>query len=291
MSDRQLHRILGIAYFDPEDPRVLVPRRDRLGWYLNFGHPSSVTVVSWLCGVYLLALVVIPFVAHPQLVSRAPQDIVWWALAVLTAAAMVRFNRCVACSDYRRIALAAFGVLAGIGFSVQFLINKPLMLWWGDHLSWPHHLLLASVAAAAQTFGKWFALSILLKARPATSCSQYLRSGVMVGLGFTILEITLLYFGAAWRLVPLDYLGLWERASASLFHVYSAGVVAIAIGARRYRFILVVFALHAFMDFLAGAGGTFGISLYGLESLFSSIGIVMWVICLLAVRYCQGADG
>jgi hypothetical protein len=276
--------MLGIVYFDPDDPRMAVPRRDKLGWYLNFGHARAVTAVAWIFGVGLCALLVAPIIAHPRWFAQEPTDIVWWSLATLTAVGIVRFNKWFAWSDYRQISLAFFGILAGIGFGIQALINGPLVLWWGNKFSWPHYLVLASVAAAAQTFGKWFALSILLKARPPASPAQCFRCGLLIGLGFTVLEITFVYFKVAWAQVPVGYLSLWERANASMFHIYSAGMVAMAIGSRRNWPILLVFVLHALMDFLAGGGGAFGLSLYGLESLFSAIAIVVWVVSMFAVR-------
>lgn len=285
MSKQNPRRILGIVYFNPEDSRVIVPRHDRLGWDLNFGHPHAITALGWICAILLVVFVVAPIIAHPLWFSHNLTDIVWWGLAVMTAIGMIRLNKLFAWSNYRDISLASFGILAtGIGFPIQGLINGPLMLWWGNNLGWPHHAVLGSVAAAAQTFGKWFALSVLLKVRRSPLPSEFLRCGLWVGLGFTVLEITMLYFRVAWAQISVDYLAIWERASASMFHIYSAGLIAAAMRSRRYQLILLVVGIHALMDFLAGAGGTLGISTFGLEGIFSVLAIFVWLIFLFAVR-------
>lgn len=281
MNGDRSHRILGVFYFDPDDSRLLVPRADKLGWYLNFGQPRSIILLAWIFGSLLLAMVVAPIIAHPHWFFGDPRNVVWWTAAILTAAGMVRLNPHFAWSDYRRTALAAFGLLAATGFLIQAVINGPLLLWWGSKLVWPQHFVLASVAAAGQTFGKWLALSALFRIKPPSSMSDRFRCGLLVGLGFTVYEITFLYFGATWKQIPIDYLALWERASASLFHICSGGLIAIGIGWRRYWPIVLVFGVHTLMDFLAGAGGGFGFSLSGLECVFSACAIVAWVVCIV----------
>jgi len=81
-----------------------------------------------------------------------------------------------------------------------------------------------------------------------------------VGLGFAISEITLIYFSWAWAYTPDTYIqwtfliGVWERGSAAMLHIDSAGLVALALWSRRYWLIGWIVAVHALMDFLAGAG-------------------------------------
>lgn len=289
MSEPRSHRILGVVYFNPDDSRVFVPRRNKLGWELNFGHSRAVAVLAWICTVSLLILVAAPVIAHPLWFACEPTDMVWWFLAILTAAGLVRLNTCFAWRDYREISLASFGILAaGVGFAMQGLINTPLMLWWGNTPAAAHHLVFGSVAAVAQTFGKWFALSLLIKVRPPASPSQCFRYGLLTGLGFTVLEISMLYFRVAWAQLTVDYLGLWERASASAFHIYSAGLIAAAIGSRRYWPVGVAVGTHAVMDFLAGAGRILGLSIYSLEITFSVCAVFVWVAFLLKARADSG---
>jgi hypothetical protein len=277
--------ILGVFYFNPDDPRVLVPARGNLGVTLNFGHPRAITAWTWIAGLHVLGFAVAPIIAHPSWFAREPTDLVWLLSAMLVALAIVRFNRWFAWADYRQLSLASFGVLAALaGLGIQTLINGPLALWWGKTLTLSHCLVLAPVGAAAQTLGKCFGLFLLLKLRPPLSRAQCLRYGLLVGLGFTILEITVLYFRVAWAQEVMSYLSVWERASASMFHIYSAGLIVVALRSRRYWPILLVVGIHALMDALAGAGGMLGFSLYALESIFSASAMVVWVAFLLASR-------
>jgi hypothetical protein len=283
MSDQSSHRILGIIYFNPDDSRILVPMRSKLGLTINFGHPHAVTAFSWLVGIYLLGLTVAPIIAHPHWFAREPSDLVWLVSSDLVALVLLRCNGWFRWADYRLLYLASFGLIAaGIGFAVQALINGPLVWWWGRNLTLAHHLVLGPVAAVAQTFGKWFALTLLLQVRPSSSPARWRQYGLLVGFGFTLLEITGLYFRVAWAQVPVSYLSIWERASSSMFHIYSSGLVAVAITSRRFWPILLVVAVHAVSDVLAGAGGTLGLSTYTLESIFSGCALVIWVAFLLA---------
>ena len=181
---------------------------------------------------------------------------------------------------------ATYGVLAAIvAFIVQDAINGPLVRHWSSGLTWQHHLLLGPVAAAAQTFGKCFALAILFTVRPQASLSDGLRLGLLVGLGFTVYEITLVYSNmASAQLAVVGYGGLCERASASLFHIYSGGLLALGLASRRAWPLLLVFAVHAWSDFLAGAGVSLGFSVAALEWAFGMWAIALWVVYLFAGR-------
>ncbi len=285
MSRRPTHRILGIVYFDPADPRLLVPNRLRVGWTLNFAHPRAVPRLAWSCGLAMFGFLLTPILAHPAWFTRQPVDLIWVSAALGITLIVASLNPWFGWQEYRQVGLAAFGVIAaGMGFTLQHLINGPLVFWWGPKLAWQHHLVLGPVAALAQTFGKWFALALLLRLRTPSAAVQRLRAGLYVGLGFAVWEITLIYFQVAWAQVAVGYLSLWERASASLFHLYSAGLLAVALGSRRWWPVLVVVAAHAAMDFLAGAGGRLGFSLDGLESTFTGCAVLLWAVFLLAGR-------
>ena len=197
-------------------------------------------------------------------------------------------NACFAWSDYRQIPLASYGLAAAsVGFGAQMIVNGPLVLWWGkDQLSWAHYLILGPVCAVAQTLGKIAAVWLLLKIRPAGSPRICARYGLLVGLGFTLTEIAFLYFPAAWRQIPLGYLSLWERISVSGFHIYSAGLaaLALALGRRGRWLILFVVAIHSLMDSIAPAGMSLGWPLYGLEAFISALAIMTWGVFLFAAR-------
>ena len=145
--------------------------------------------------------------------------------------------------------------------------------------------MLGPVAAGAQTFGKCFALVILFTVRPQASFSDWLRRGLLVGLGFTVYEISLIYSGmASAQQAVAGYGGLCERASASVFHIYSGGLLALALAAGRCWPLVLVFAVHAWSDFLAGAGVSLGFSVAALEWAFGMWAMALWVVFLVAGR-------
>ncbi|MFJ3957458.1 DUF5808 domain-containing protein [Arthrobacter sp. NPDC090010] len=50
-ADEARHWKAGLFYVDPEDPKLMVPRRLGVGWTVNFGHPAGAAI-----GVALLVL-------------------------------------------------------------------------------------------------------------------------------------------------------------------------------------------------------------------------------------------
>jgi hypothetical protein len=225
-------------------------------------------------------------VAHPAWIATHPSDIVWVVAAILIALGLVRLNHRFGWADYLKLPAATYGVLAAIvAFTVQDAINGPLVKHWSNGLTWQHHLLLGPVAAGAQTFGKCFALVILFTVRPQASVSDWLRLGLLVGLGFTVYEITLIYSNmASAQQAVVSYGGLCERASASVFHIYSGGLLALALATGRCWPLVLVFAAHAWSDFLAGAGVSLGFSVAALEWAFGMWAMTLWVVFLVAGR-------
>jgi hypothetical protein len=288
MSERRSNWIWGIVYCNPEDKRVFVPMRSKLGLTINFGHPRALDAFAGICAIWLLLLVAAPIVVHPRWSIDNPSGLVCVLCSWAVAFAMLRLNCFITRTNHRLLVLTSLGVLAvGVGFSIQSLINTPLVLWWAGDLTWEHHLALGFVAAMAQTFGKWFAITLLLKIRPASRASSVLRYGLLVGFGFALVEIPIVHFQAAWSQIPVDYLSIWERSSSSLFHIYTTGLIGFAIATHRFWPIGTVVIIHAWTDFLAGAGGTLGISLYNLESIFSVCAILTWIGFVLAGRTIQ----
>lgn len=287
MNKEKSHWILGLVYINPDDPQLLVPIPCKLGLAVNFGNPRSVRFLAWIWLAALLGFFLAPIVAHPSYFTANPTPLFWVLLAILGALSIIRLNGCFAWSDYRLIHLASFGLVAtGVGFGFQALINGPLVVWWGaDSLSWAHHLVLAPVAALGQTFGKAAAVLLLLRAKPASHSRDFIRYGLLIGLGFTIIEITSLYFSVAWAELPLrSYLGVWERLSSSMFHIYSGALVALALRTRRYLPLLVVLAIHTVTDYLAGIHNSLPLSIYVVETIFSACAVLTWVIFLLMAR-------
>ena len=92
----------------------------------------------------------------------------------------------------------------------------------------------------------------------------------------------------AWAQLSVSpfYLSVWERGSASMFHIYSTGLVALALCSKRFSYIVLVVGVHAYMDFMAGTGGSvFGISsIYVLEAIFLVCAVFIWGFFLLTAR-------
>jgi hypothetical protein len=281
----------GVVYCDPDDRRILVPLRSKLGMALNLGHPRAATILSWTCAIAFLALWVAPVLAHSAWFARHPANLLWIVSANLAALGMIRLNGWFGWSDYRRLSLAVFGVIAtGLGFAMQSLINGSLVWAWGAKLAWTHYLILAPVAAAAQTFGRWAGLLLLLMVRPASDRSGYIRAGLVVGLGFTAWEMSLVYFSGSWSQVEFGLLSIWERLSASMFHIYAGGLVALTVYSKRKWPFLYVIVVHSWMDFFTGGvAERLRLSLYGLETMFSACAVVTWLVFLWAARCIQPA--
>jgi len=141
------------------------------------------------------------------------------------------------------------------------------------------------VAGGAQTFGKCFALAILFMSRPQASSSDRLRLGLLTGLGFTVYEIALIFFSmASAQQTVVGYGGLCERASASVFHIYSGGLLALAFASGRCWPLVLVFVVHGWSDFLAGAGVSLGFSVSALEWAFGMWAVILWAVFLFADR-------
>lgn len=277
--------ILGTVYINPDDKRLLVPLPSKLGWAVNMGHPRSANLLWWLLVAILLGTLLVPIVIHPTLLTRAPGDPVWLVECWLIALVMIRLNGTFHWTDYRTLHLAGFGLAAAsLGFGVQALVNGPLVLWWGlKHLSGLQQLTLGSVCGIAQTFGKWGALVLLLKSTPAGDTRSRIVQGLLVGLGFAVVEVCMIGVPAIWNQIPLSPLSLWERASATLFHIYSGGLVALAIAVRRFWPILLCIVLHALMDSVAvGLAAPLRWNLTGMESFFSAAAVVTWIAFLLS---------
>lgn len=280
--DRETSRwILSVLYINPDDPRVVVPYR--LGLALNFGNPRLVTAVALVAAIVPFALLAAPIIAAPAYFIANPAPLIWVLAAYAAAAIAIRLNPCFAWSDYELVASASFGLIAaGLGFLLQATVNGPLIFWWGpDQLTWCHHLVLGPVAAVAQTIGKGAAVWLLLNVKASSDRCGYARHGLLVGLGFTALEITLIYFSVTWAQTPLEsYLGVWERASSSVFHIYSSALLGLAFWSSRYVLVVPVLAVHASTDFLAGAAQSLPLLIYALQTVFSVSAICVWIFAI-----------
>lgn len=293
MSDDKSHWILGLLYINPEDPRLLLPLPCKLGLALNFGNPRVVPALCWISAIILLGSFVLPIAAHPMAFARNPMTPLLWLLAWLVTLPIARLNCCFALSDYRDLPLASYGLVGvSVGLGVQNIVLGSLILWWGARAnwSWAHGLVIGPVCALAQTFGKWAAIVMLLKMRSAPSRLGQIRYGLLVGLGFTIYEIAIVYSPAAWAQAVLGHIAVWERVSVSMFHIYSAGLVALALWSGRRQLLVFVVAVHSAMDWLAVATPSLQLPLAAVEVAFSVLAAVTWAAFLFAARAPRSGD-
>ena len=97
-----------------------------------------------------------------------------------------------------------------------------------------------------------------------------------------LLFVCLIYFSVTWsQEVFNDYIGVWERASSSMFHIYAGWLVALSIASRRIFPIVAVLAIHAVTDFLAGISDVLPFSIYVLEIIFSIFAVATWEMFLV----------
>jgi hypothetical protein len=273
-------------YRSARDSRLWVPKRiPTLGWTLNLAHPRAATWLAlfglWLC----LIIVLIAAVGGWSVLSSSPGPWLWLAGALALTLAAATLNPL----GWHHLSQApvalTFGILAaGIGFGIQTLLNGPVVALVGAaNLTWRTHLYLALAGAIAQTTGKcllilgtWAAL------RPADLPGK-LRLGLMVGLGFTTFEILLLWLNATLTgsLASQWWLGACERGLSSLFHIYSAGLLALGLATRRPSLFALVIAVHYLTDWLAGANASLlHLPVTQLELLFVPPVAAVWLIFL-----------
>lgn len=281
MSTDNSQWLWGFLYINPNDERLLVPWK--LGMAVNFAHPGATRLLWVIWIIALTGCFTVPILLAPTFVVQRPLAILWAASALAVPFVLIRLNNCFHWRDYRHISWAAFGFIAiGIGFGLQGLINGPLVQFWGaERLSWKHHLFLGTVAAIAQTAGKVAAIHLLFRVASCHAPAGAARDGLLVGLGVTLTEIAFIFFALELSQGPLEFgLALWERASSSMFHLYSSGLLAWAIWQSRYGVMGLVVGVHGLTDFLAGAHEPLGISLLTLEIIISVCALCLWIFFL-----------
>ena len=281
------------AYYSSQDSRLWVPKRiPMMGWTINLGHPRA---MHWqgLAGIVLCLLpaLVVAILRWSSFVSVSgawPWLATSLALTLVAALAngLVRRRW-----SWMPVALA-FGVFAAIsGFGIQSILNVPVVALFGGaaNLTWTAHLYLALTAALAQTFGKCAFLALVWFALRAESLADKVRAGLLVGLGFTVFEIILIWAQAIWVGQPIAgwWIGGLERGISSFFHIYSTGLLAMALARRRQRFPLIalVVLVHYFNDWAAGANASLlHLSDIHIEALFAIPVGMLFVIFLILTR-------
>jgi hypothetical protein len=282
------------VYLDPNDPRLFVPRKKVWGWNLNFAHPRAPRIFAYLVGAVLLLQVIVSV-----LIGLATGHAVGACTALLyivlsSAAALVVFCLNGAGARLGRQALEwlPYGLIAiGVGMLLQVIMNGGALLLLRmkqEQLTWTHHLYFGPMAGLCQTIGKLLALKVMARIYSGTSLATLLRMGLCVGLGFTLAEITLLGTGAIWQgSGPTELMigmGVWERASASMFHVYAGGLVALGLATKRWWWLVFVVAVHGAMDWLAGSASSFQMALWQVEGLLTAVSMVTWLVFRVGSR-------
>jgi len=189
---------------------------------------------------------------------------------------------------FKTLFLFSFGFLAvAIGFGGQSVVNGILVYLIGpENITWIHHLILAPVAAFFQTAGKILIILFILRIFGEINYNKYIVYSLIIGFGFTITEIV--FIGSqliSSEYILTGYLGVWERSISSMFHIYSTVLLAIGLREKKYFFIIIVLAVHAITDFIAGIGSTIPVSIYMLETIFSVFAMLIWVIFLISINH------
>jgi hypothetical protein len=266
----------GVLYCDHDDPRLFVPQRTKTGWTINWGNPRAPLALLWVLGGLVGGALIIVCLLRVRHLVGNPMMLLWWAGSVLAATAAVRLNTMnVGPTALKYLGLGIFAFFIGLG--CQRILNGGFVTVVGSrNLTWAHHLYLGPVAGICQTFGKLVAIALVWKTARSDDSRALTRCGLVVGLGFALTEITYLAAAGIFVRGPMTsvdvFIGIWERTSSSVFHIYAAGLVAVAVAMRR-------------KVWLAGANATLThYPVKTLELIFTLIGVLTWLTFWLVVR-------
>lgn len=229
-------------------------------------------------------------VTHRAFVAQNPQNLAWIALSLVAGGATFFVNGIVGLRS-RVLLWAGYGTFAMLaGFNVQALVNGSI----ARAIPPAERGLLAFLAlgvgaGVCQTLGKGVLLSILKRIHHPERGADLLVMGLAVGLGFGLSEVAFIGTRVIETETPISGLGLpgiWERASAVGFHVYSAGLVAVAFALRRAWPVVLVLVVHSLSDWLAGAvgGRVLALSVVVLEGIYTALAVGTWLAFRRASR-------
>jgi len=240
--------------------------------------------------------------AHASLTQRAfltanPQNLAWIGLSLLAGALTFLANGQVA--PHGRVLLwTGYGTFAMLaGFNLQGLVNGSIArLVPPAERGVLTYLALGVGAGACQTAGKWLMIGILKRLHQPERTSDLLAMGLAVGLGFGLSEVVFIgtrLIEAGTPITGLGLPGVWERAAAVGFHVYSGGLVALALGRRIAWPIVLVLVVHSLEDWLAGAVGSrvLVVPLVLLESIYTAAAAATWLVFRRAARPVSASGG
>jgi len=180
----------------------------------------------------------------------------------------------------------SYGILACfIGFGLQQIFNGiPILIIKMENVKWYYHIYFGAMAGVCQSFGKFVVILLLMKL--CEKKNTILKLGLLVGLGFTISEISVITLTMIFKKVSfsLSYLSVFERTSASIFHIYTGGLIAIGLIKQTNKYLVSVILIHWVLDFMAGAFQHFKISVYLLEIIFFTISIFVFAIYVFCLQ-------
>lgn len=276
--------IWGVIYYNPDDPRVWVEMTVGYGWTLNFAHPQAATylvVLMGICGVVPLALA-LGGAGSTGNFSVFSSVIIFFVAASAANLLAYRLNFSGAPAvrrEWRIGVLGCMGIL--VGFAIQGVVNGGYVhLLTNGELRWQDHMFLAPVAAVSQTIGKVVVLKLLERARAS---SDFVQLALVCGLGVSLTELYLIALtdlAKAEVVTPLSW-AVIERSSSAFFHIYSTGLLALALLHRRWILVAIVVVIHACTDFLAGLYlTTHFVTLPSFEVLVFVISLMTWALFL-----------
>jgi len=274
-------------YIDPDDKRIWVPKKYGLGWTINFGNPKANLHLFLITNVVFLLSIAVLLAVNYRYISENPNILLWYIFSLLGAALVfhLNFTRCYLSPETLYTALS-FGVLSClIGFGLQGIFNgiPSIIISKAGGIKWYHHLYFGPVAGLCQTLGKLLIIMLLFEIyKPNTDAA---KTGLTVGLGFTAAEISFIFISVIAQKSPhISLIGVWERISASVFHIYSTGLLAKGFSENTKKYFILVVIVHGIMDFLAGAYSSFGISVFTVEVIVTSISILVWIYFIYIVK-------
>jgi len=228
--------------------------------------------------------------AKQAFVAENPQNVLWIALALAAGGATFFANGFVALRG-RTLLWAGYGTFAMLAaFNLQGLVNGSIVRAVpAAERGVLIYLVLGIGAGACQTFGKWLMVRVLGRVHRPTRRADLLATGLAVGLGFGLSEVLFIggqVIAAGTPITGLGLIGIWERTAAVGFHVYSAGLIAIAIALGRWWPLVLVLVVHSLEDWLAGAvgAGVMHVPIVLLETIYTAATLLLWVLFRRAAR-------
>lgn len=228
---------------------------------------------------------------HREFVAQNPQNLAWIALSLAVGAATFLVNGEGVRLRARTLLWAGYGTFAMLaGFNLQGIVNGSIA-----HVvplasrGLVAYLVLGIGAGLCQTVGKWLLVAVLDRVHRPTLKRDVLAAGLAVGLGFGLSEVVFIgsrAIDAGTAVQGLGLLGVWERASAVFFHVYTGGLIAIALALRSALPIVLVVAIHSVDDWVAGASNAqlLGVPLVAVEVFFTAAALATWALFRLWAR-------